>query len=612
MLQQFGDRLVNLVSALGTAKDKNSHSAFMVGELAQPQALAMYRSDWISRKVVDIPAFDMIREGRNWQAGAPLIEKLEAEEARLQVWPKLAKALRLARLYGGSVIILGEKGGNPALPLDIDRLAAGGLEYIHVASRYEISAGEINRDAASAGWGEPKSYSMASSVKGNLTIHPSRVIPFIGADVPDLTYSQGWGDSVLQALAEAVENAGLAATSIAQLLQEAKVDVFKIPGFMENVGDESYRKQVVDRVSLANHAKSITNGLLMDAEEDYQQKQISFSQLPEVLSLYLQIAAGAADIPATRLLGQSPAGMNSTGESDLRNYYDRLGAEQEVYLRPRLEKLDEVLIRSALGSRPAEVHFVFAPLWQISQKEKADIFKTTADAARVIAGNGGTSEPLMPIEALSDALVNRLVEDGHLPGLEAAMDEYGRLSEQEDEGEDEAAAAIAPPVAPIQPIADATPRTLYVQRKLLNAAEFIAWAKEQGFETTTPAGDIHVTIAFSRKPVDWMKAGENWNSDKNGNLTVQPGGARLVEKLGDKGAVVLLFNSSELTWRHEGIRREAGASWDFPDYQPHVTITYAGGDLDLSKVEPYRGKLQFGPEIFEELDDDWSSRLREA
>lgn len=668
MLQQFGDRLVNLVSALGTAKDKNSHSAFMVRELAQPQALAMYRSDWISRKVVDIPAFDMIREGRNWQAGAPLIEKLEAEEARLQVWPKLAKALRLARLYGGSVIIIGEKGGNPTLPLDIDRLAAGGLEYIHVASRYEITAGAINRDAASAGWGEPTSYSMTSNVRGNLTIHPSRVIPFIGADVPDLTHSQGWGDSVLQALSEAVENAGLAATSIAQLLQEAKVDVFKIPNFMANVGNEAYRKTIVDRISLANQAKSITNGLLMDAEEEYQQKQISFSQLPEVLSLYLQIAAGAADIPATRLLGQSPAGMNSTGESDLRNYYDRLGAEQEVYLRPRLEKLDEVLIRSALGSRPAEVHFVFAPLWQISQKEKSDIFKTTADAARVIAGNGGTSEPLMPIEALSDALVNRLVEDGHLPGLEAAMDEYGRLSEQEDDGEDETAAfnsktpaeqdqALAKLDRALNPhrrldthdvaanllrrarrdgieatadafaaevarfgnhadgaggLRDAAPRTLYVQRKLLNAAEFIAWAKTQGFAITTPADDLHVTVAFSRKPVDWMKAGENWNSDKNGNLTVQPGGARLVEKLGDKGAVVLLFNSSELTWRHESIRREAGASWDFPEYQPHVTITYAGGDLDLSKVEPYRGKLQFGPEIFEELDDDWSSRLTET
>lgn len=606
----FFDRLSNLVSAMGTAKDKNTAARYYVCEMDQQQVLAAYRSDWIARKVVDIPAFDMIREGRNWQAKDPQIELLEAEEARLQVWPKLAKALKLARLYGGSALILGMGDPNPSLPLDVNRVGKDGLNFIHVASRYEISAAETNRDAGSAQWGEPISYTMSSAKGGQLKLHPSRVIPFIGAEVPDLTFSQGWGDSVLLAIDEAVKNAGLAATSIAQLLNEAKVDVFKIPNFMANVGDEAYRQKVVDRVTLAQQAKSITNGLLMDSEEDYQQKQISFTQLPEVLRLYLQIAAGAADIPATRLLGQSPDGMNATGEGDLRNYYDRLAAEQEVYLRPRLERLDEVLIRSALGTRPPEVHFAFAPLWQISEKERADIFKTKADAARTLAGNGGTSEPLMPIEALSDALVNSFVEDGILPGLEAAMEEYGRLSEQEDDPEGEEAALIAPPA----PVAanDAAPRTLYVQRKLLNAAELIAWAKGEGFETTTPAGDMHVTIAFSRVRVDWMKAGETWNNDKDGKLTVPAGGARLVERLGDKGAVVLLFGSSELSWRHETIRREAGASWDFPEYQPHVTITYSGGDVDLDQVEPYRGKLVFGPEIFEEIDEDWTSRLPEA
>lgn len=607
---RFADRLVNLVSAMGTAKDKLTSSAYAVMEMTPQQALAAYRSDWIARKVVDIPAFDMIREGRNWQAEDGLIEKLEAEEARLQIWPKLARAIKLARLYGGSALILGTGDANPSQPLDINRVSAGGLSFVHVASRHEIQAGEIERDAASPGWGEPKSYTMASNAGAGLKLHPSRVIRFVGAEMPDLNFSQGWGDSVLQAIDEAVKNAGLAATGIAQLMQEAKVDVFKIPDFMANVGDANYRQKVVDRISLAQQAKSITNGLLMDAAEEYQQKQISFSQLPEVLSLYLQIAAGAADIPATRLLGQSPAGMNSTGEADLRNYYDRLAAEQEVFLRPRIEKLDEVLIRSALGSRPPEVHFAFAPLWQISQKEKADIFKTTADAARTIAGSGGTSLPLMPIEALSDAFVNRLVEDGHLPGLEAAMDEYGALGEQDPNDDDAEAEAVAAPLA--LAANDAAPRTLYVSRPLINAAEFIAWAKSQGFETTTPAGDLHVTVAFSRKPVDWMKAGETWNSDKDGQMTVPPGGARLVEKLGDKGAVVLLFGSSELSWRHETIRREAGASWDFPEYQPHVTITYAGNDIDLSKVEPYRGKLVFGPEIFAELDEDWSSKLTEA
>lgn len=603
----FLDRLSNLVSQMGTARDKNTSTRYCVVEMDQQQALAAYRSDWIARKVVDIPAFDMIREGRNWQADANDIEKLEAEEARLQLWPKLAKALKLARLYGGSAIILGMGDTNPSLPLDVERVGADDLNFIHVASMYEISAGETNRDAASPQWGEPVRYTMPNAGGPGLNLHPSRVIPFIGCEVPDLTFSRGWGDSVLMAIDEAVKNAGLAATSIAQLLNEAKVDVFKIPDLMQNVADPAWREKMIQRLELAQQGKSITNALAMDANEDYTQKSVNFAQLPEILRLYLQVAAGAADIPATRLLGQSPDGLNATGEGDLRNYYDRLAAEQEVYLRPRLERIDEVLIRSALGNRPAEVHFAFAPLWQISEKEKADIFKTKADGARAIAGNGGTSLPLMPIEALSDALVNSFVEDGSLPGLEAAMDEYGRLSEQDDDDEGDDLPTALPVAAN-----DAAPRTLYVQRKLLNAADLIAWAKAQGFETTTPADDMHVTVAFSRVAVDWMKAGESWSSERDGKLIVQPGGARLVEKLGDKGAVVLLFNSSDLSWRHEAIRRDAGASWDYPEYQPHVTITYAGSEVDLDKVEPYRGKLIFGPEIFQELDEDWSSRLQEA
>ncbi|MNT62569.1 hypothetical protein D3C72_2002970 [compost metagenome] len=54
----------------------------------------------------------------------------------------------------------------------------------------------------------------------------------------------------------------------------------------------------------------------------------------------------------------------------------------------------------------------------------------------------------MPIEALSDALVNELVEDGSLAGLEKAVKEYGKLSEQEDEGDDEVAALTSPVAAP--------------------------------------------------------------------------------------------------------------------------------------------------------------------
>jgi phage-related protein (TIGR01555 family) len=437
----FADRLVNLVSGAGTSKDKAIATTWGCEVLGPEELRNAYRSDWLARKIVDIPAFDMVREGRNWQAKDDQIELIEAEEARLQLWTKLARALRLARLWGGSAMILGTGDMDTRQPLDPNRVGKAGLRFIHVASRHEITAGEVERDPASPYWGTPKDYSMSSASGDTVVLHPSRVVRFIGAEVADIGYAEPWGDSVLQVVGEAVKSAGTTIAGIANLVMEAKVDVYRIPDFMANVGDAAYRAKVLERVRLGQIGKSTVNGLLMDKDEEYEQKTVSFGQLPEILDRYLQIAAGAADIPATRLLGQSPAGMNATGESDLRNYYDRLAADQELMLRPALAVLDECLIRSALGARPPEVHYAFAPLWQISETEKATIFKTKADAARAIAGTGGASPALMPIEALSDALVNSLVEDGILPGLEAAIDEYGRLSEQPDESDEEMAAA---------------------------------------------------------------------------------------------------------------------------------------------------------------------------
>lgn len=660
----FADRLVNLVSGMGTSKDKAIAGAYYVEPMTDQQAIAAYRSDWIARKVIDIPAFDMIREGRDWQADDAQIELLEAEEARLQVWPKLAKAIRNERLLGGAALVIGTGDADPKQPLNIDAVSKGGLKYLHVASRTEITEGEIDHDPASPWWGEPKMWTMTGASGRTVELHPSRVIAFTGLEVPAIVRASVWGDSVLQIVDEAIKNAGLTAAGIAQLVQEAKVDVFKIPNFMASVGDADYRERTLTRLRLAQQGKSVVNGLLMDAEEEYEQKTVGFTNLPEVLALYLQIAAGAADIPATRLLGQSPTGMNSTGESDLRNYYDRLASEQEVILRPRLARLDEVLIPSALGSRPPEVHFAFAPLWQLSETERSTIRKQDAETAAAYVTSG-----LVPTVALAKAVQNQLVEQGSYPGLETALDEtkatvglgpelmktlmaawqaggmpledvYGRMKAagmttfatfeafraaieeegpglgtvEDPEADPDAVPGEAEETPPALPVAanDAAPRTLYVQRKLLNAADLISWAKAQGFETTTPADDMHVTVAFSRQRVDWMKAGESWSGNGDGTLTVQPGGARLVEPLGDKGAIVLLFNSSELAWRHEAIKRDAGASWDYPEYQPHVTITYAGADVDLAKVEPYRGKLIFGPEIFQELDEDWSSKLQEV
>jgi len=158
--------------------------------------------------------------------------------------------------------------------------------------------------------------------------------------------------------------------------------------------------------------KGLVNALVIDKEEEWDRKQLSFAQLPEIMQQYLQIAAGAADIPATRLLGQAPAGLNATGEGDIRNYYDRIAAEQRVTLGPALRRLDEALILSALGSRPPEIRSEWAPLWQLGAGERAEIGLKKAQASEIYARTA-----LVPPDQLAAAVRGQLVEDRVYPGL---------------------------------------------------------------------------------------------------------------------------------------------------------------------------------------------------
>ena len=147
-------------------------------------------------------------------------------------------------------------------------------------------------------------------------------------------------------------------------------------------------------------------------------------------------------------------------------------------------------------------------------------------------------------------------------------------------------------------------KPLYVQRKLLNGDEFQKWAKSQGFSETLSPDDFHVTVVYSKKPVDTSKF-----TPRNNIIKVK-GGKRSVMPLGDEGAVVVKFESNILQdqWKQFC---DKGCSWDYESYQPHITITYNGEKVDLNDVQAPTFDLKLGPEIFEDLDLDWKEKVEE-
>lgn len=139
---------------------------------------------------------------------------------------------------------------------------------------------------------------------------------------------------------------------------------------------------------------------------------------------------------------------------------------------------------------------------------------------------------------------------------------------------------------------------MYGRRNVENAAEIIKWAKGEGFETTQLPSDMHVTVAYSKQAVDWPEQDED-------SITIRSARGRSVEPLGDNGAVVLKLRSLNLQRRFDEMCNEYGCTWDHDGFNPHLTITWDAGDLDLSKVKTYAGPVVLGPEVFEEINEDW-------
>ncbi|MBB3381788.1 MULTISPECIES: phage portal protein [unclassified Rhizobium] len=428
------DGLVSLASHMGTDRDKAASVFYTQPILTDEQIIAAYRGSWLPRKIVDIPALDSCRKWRNWQAASDQIGLLDAEERRLNLRGKVLEAATKARLFGGAALFIGSEDADPALPLEAERVGKGGLKHLTVLARRQLAAGDIDSDPTSEWYGKPKFYTLTGANGVQVTIHPSRLVIFKGAMTPHEEFvgmgNQAWGESVLTATFDAIKNADSTAANIASLVFEAKIDIIKVPQFSANIGNQAYEDAVLRRYALANTIKGVNGTLILDAEEEYDSKSAPLSGLTDILMAFLQIVAGAADIPVTRLLGQSPAGMNATGTADMKNYHDRIQAIQELDYTPAMSRLDECLIRSATGSRDPAIYSTWAPLEQMSEKERADIFKTKAEAARALFGST-QGEEIIPREALTKALLNTFVEDGSLPGLETAA----KTSSQSDEVE---------------------------------------------------------------------------------------------------------------------------------------------------------------------------------
>ena len=419
------DSLRGAIAAVASPFRQQNVTA-MPGVLNFQLAFAAYQSSGLLAKVINIPAQDRVREWRDWQAEKPVIEALEAEERRLGLKTKVQQA-EVLRGIGGGALILAAPG---LLNTPIGNVRKGQLAAINVASRWQLSLVDVDRNMASVTYGCPRMFRMQGDT-GQVDIHPSRVVCFRGEALPAgagvSDEERFWGSSRLMRVLSACENSDSAQRWFAELVRKAKLLRIGISGLTDFTATDEGRKQLNSRVALIAEGENALNASVYSLParnadgsstggEQIDDYQINWAGIPAMMDAFVQTVAMVSGIPFTKLAGRSPAGMNSTGSFDDQNHAKEISAGQQIETRPCLEQLDPVLIGSAGVADPSKVTWKWAPLWAPTEKEEADTFKTTMDAVTVLIESG-----TVPHEAMARGVQNLMSEREWIPGLDQAL-----------------------------------------------------------------------------------------------------------------------------------------------------------------------------------------------
>lgn len=435
MTTYITDTFTALAGGLTASRSKFQAAGYTVTEYTDQQLLSAYNGSGLVSRVVDMPASDATRMWREWQAEAEQITAIEQVEKQFNVKDALNDALIDARLFGDGYIFI-DDGTATSEPLDPER--SRGLRFVVKVDRWQISEGSYEYDPLSEFYNRPAWYDLLGGDTQLLQIHPSRIVHLVGRRRKSYNTIGGrMGRSVLAPIMDSLKGFDAVMANVADMTMEAKVDVMKINNLMQRVADPTELEAIQRKLQLAMYTKGTNGALILDMDdEDWQQKQMQFGTIPDIIDRFQMAASGDAKVPRSRLFGVQTGGLGDAGKSDTQDYYDGIKAMQENEIQPALKVLDDMIVKTALGRVPPEVHYNWRSLYQTEPKTLQEIGEkiTKRYVDLVTAG-------IYPEELAFEQVTNELVEAGVAPGLEQAAAKWaaavksGDLDLDQPEGE---------------------------------------------------------------------------------------------------------------------------------------------------------------------------------
>lgn len=379
---------------------------------------SLYRSSWIIQRVCSVIPEDAMTDLRMEAPGLDndSLDRLAQCLNDTKVRRKLIEAMKWARLYGGAAAIIMVDGEEDDMsqPLRVKNILPGSFRGLFVVDRWSgiYPSLELVTNKANPDFGLPRYYEVRDeSGVTKYRVHHSRVIRFVGTEMPyyEAISEQQWGTSAIEAMYDDLVRRDNVTHNIANLTFKACLSVYGIDNLDQIFASASAQaqRQMYSRIEAMSILESNMGIRLVNKGDEVQQLQYGFGGLPEILDGAMLDVSGSTAIPATRLFGRSPAGMNSTGESDEKNYHATLEQVRSSQIMPALEKLAPIIAMSALGGVPSGIECKLPPLAELTPTEKADIIDKQSQYLERLFQAG-----VLPADSLLNGVRNAQTEVG--------------------------------------------------------------------------------------------------------------------------------------------------------------------------------------------------------
>lgn len=342
--------------------------------------------DDMTRKFIDLTS-----KGENDLSTS--IAELESDLQSFRIKSIFNRALATTGYQGGCLVYidvgeLDDEEKKTPLYLDAATFKKGSFRGLRIIEPINLYPGRYDTlDPTSEDYFNPETWFVLGK-----EYHRSHFLYFAQNEVPLILKPlyNFFGISLAQQVLEYVQNFTENRRSAQRLLNKFSLTIWRTDMSQFLSGGDC--NSLTQRVKYFNAQRSNDGTVLLDKEtEEMEQINTPLSGVTDIVSMSLDLAPVILGISKDKYFGDLPKGLNASSEGTNRIYYDKIQSLNEKICYDNVEKVLKILQLNRYGEIDDNISFQFAPLWEMDERERAEINKVKADTVAVYLDRGALS-----------------------------------------------------------------------------------------------------------------------------------------------------------------------------------------------------------------------------